>query len=270
MKTKTKTLVWLIAVMAVFLIVTTSCLKKESTDTTPTNTDPYGMFQYTIKTNGIVSFTNTSTNATSYLWDFGDGNTSTETTLSFDHQYLQNGTYKATLTAYGNGKSSGAYANLTITNATNTFTIGQNYGGGIIFYINGTGQHGLIAAPKDQSDGWATWGCSGTLIETTSAGIGTGQSNTTAIVNKCSEAGIAARLCDTLTLNGYTDWYLPSQDELNQMYLQKAVIGNMRHDIYWSSTEDGLYAAYYQFFGDGLQSWTTKDVQYFVRAIRSF
>lgn len=94
MITKTKTLICFFSLVAVLLVITNSCTKKESTDTTPTNTDPYGMFQYTIKTNGIVSFTNTSTNATSYLWDFGDGNTSTATTVSFDHQYLRNGTYQ--------------------------------------------------------------------------------------------------------------------------------------------------------------------------------
>jgi len=119
MKKVTKTLIYLFATIAVFLIVITSCTKKDSTDTTPPASDPYAMFQYTIKSNGIVSFTNTSTYATSYLWDFGDGSTSTATTVNFDHQYSQNGTYKATLTAYGNGKSSGAYANLNITSVSN-------------------------------------------------------------------------------------------------------------------------------------------------------
>ena len=101
------------------------------------------------------------------------------------------------------------------------FYIGASYGGGIIFYIDGTGQHGLISAITDQSTG-AQWGCTGTFWGGTSTAIGTGQANTTIIVNGCSAiAGIAARICNDLVLNGYTDWFLPSLDELYQMYLQK-------------------------------------------------
>jgi uncharacterized protein (TIGR02145 family) len=96
-------------------LIVMNCKKSDTTETNPPTADPYAMFNFTIKSNGIVSFTNTSTNATSYLWDFGDLTTSTSSSLSFDHQYLHNGTYKATLTAYGNGKSAGAYANLSIT-----------------------------------------------------------------------------------------------------------------------------------------------------------
>jgi hypothetical protein len=87
------------------------------------------------------------------------------------------------------------------TSITPTYTIGQAYGGGIIFYLDGTGLHGLISAPSDQ--GFAIWGCFGTLIGGTGAGIGTGQANTTIIVNGCNTAGIAARICNDLVLNGY-------------------------------------------------------------------
>jgi PKD repeat protein len=102
-------------ILSGFLLIVPGCNKTDSSDQPPVAKDPYGMFQYSIKTNGIVSFTNTSENATSYLWDFGDLTTSTSAAVTFDHQYLQNGSYKVTLTAYGNGKSAGAYANLDIT-----------------------------------------------------------------------------------------------------------------------------------------------------------
>jgi uncharacterized protein (TIGR02145 family) len=109
----------LILMVSCLSIVVTRCTKSDSTDPTPAAIDPYAMFQYSIKANGIVTFTNQSTNATSCLWDFGDGTTSTTSTVTFDHQYSHNGTFHATLTAYGNGKSAGAYANLSITSFVN-------------------------------------------------------------------------------------------------------------------------------------------------------
>jgi hypothetical protein len=149
-----------------------------------------------------------------------------------------------------------------------SFTIGQSYGGGIIFYIDGTGQHGLISATSDQSSG-AQWGCFGTLIGGTGTAIGTGQANTTAIVNGCSTPGIAAQICDALVLNGYSDWFLPSKDELNQMYIQKTVIGGFI-DYYWSSSEKNAGGAWYQYFPNGAQDYNNKYTTYYVRAVRAF
>ena len=156
---------------------------------------------------------------------------------------------------------------------TLNFTIGQYYGGGIIFYIDGTGSHGLIAAQTDQNPGTgAQWGCAGTLISGTSAAIGTGQANTTRIVNGCSIAGIAARLCNDLVLNGYSDWFLPSKDELNQMYLQRTLIGNFAPDAYWSSSEYNADYAWNQYIGlNGTQGISNKDPEDCrVRAVRAF
>jgi len=150
-----------------------------------------------------------------------------------------------------------------------SFAIGQSYGGGIIFYLDGTGLHGLISAPTDQSTG-AQWGCYGTSIGGTGTAIGTGQDNTTLIVNVCSESGTAARICDVLVLNGYSDWFLPSKDELNQMYLQKTVIGGFA-DWYWSSSEYNVIFAWDQNFSNGLQGYYIKNATAtYVRAVRAF
>jgi Protein of unknown function (DUF1566) len=152
------------------------------------------------------------------------------------------------------------------------YTIGQSYGGGIIFYIDGTKQHGLISAPTDQST-VAQWGCYGTSIGGTGTAIGTGQANTTAIITECGEAGIAARICDDLMLNGYSDWFLPSKDELNQMYLQKTVIGGFGNNDYWCSSEKGANGANYawnQHFVDGGQYGNDKYGTDYVRAVRAF
>ena len=150
-----------------------------------------------------------------------------------------------------------------------TFSVGQSYGGGIVFYVDGSGQHGLIAATSDQSSS-AEWGCNGIWMTGTFTAIGTGQANTTAIVNGCAQAGIAARICDNLILNGYSDWYLPSKDELNLLYLNQVTIGGFVGVFYWSSSEDSANTAASQIFTTGAVVYSNKFNTCSVRAIRSF
>jgi len=103
--------------------------------------------------------------------------------------------------------------------------VGQPYQGGIVAYIDETGKHGLIAAPEDQSPGIQWY--NGSYIETgaTAIAIGTGKSNTEKIIEEQSAGTYAAKLCDDLVLNGYSDWFLPSKDELNELYKNRAEIG---------------------------------------------
>jgi hypothetical protein len=161
----------------------------------------------------------------------------------------------------------------------NKLTIGQSYQGGIIFYIDASGKHGLIAAPGDQ--GQAPWGCPSTVISGADGSIiGTGCQNTIDIMNSCSTAGIAARLCGDLVLGGYSDWYLPSKDELNQLYINRDAIENFisysypsQSKGYWSSTEQDFFAACRQTFAisnAGQQGHTPKYNSCSVRAVRSF
>jgi len=151
-------------------------------------------------------------------------------------------------------------------------TIGSFYAGGIVFYVNSTGQHGLVCAPSDQ--GSALWGCSGTNISGTSTDFGTGMANTLAIVNGCSQRPIAASVCNDLVLNGYDDWYLPSRDELSLMYqnLRAQNLGNFSNTWYWSSSQFGLFSAWLVVFGNGVvDNNGDKNYNYFqVRAVRAF
>ncbi|NTW33457.1 MAG: DUF1566 domain-containing protein [Bacteroidetes bacterium] len=85
----------------------------------------------------------------------------------------------------------------------------------------------------------------------------------------CSTAGIAARLCGDLVLGGYSDWYLPSHDELYKLYYNKAAIGGFASN-YWSSTEGSSGTAWLLNINDGGQGYLNKFLSSGVRAIRSF
>src|SRR5687768_14136255 len=129
-----------------------------------------------------------------------------------------------------------------------SIAVGDSYAGGKVAYILIPGDpgyvagqiHGLIAAPSNQSTS-AQWGCVGTYIPgADGTALGTGNQNTIDIVNGCSEAGIAARISNDLVLGVYSDWYLPSKDELNKLYLNRVAIGGFEFAYYWSSSEFGV------------------------------
>jgi len=150
--------------------------------------------------------------------------------------------------------------------------IGQFYAGGLVFYLDETGDHGLVCATSDLEPMNICWGCQGTLISGTHTDIGTGAANTATILANCAEEGIAARLCDELELNGYTDWYLPSKDELNLIYYNLKLANPIDFaQQYWSSSENDAISAWNQIFRDGGQNANYKtDNGIKVRATRAF
>jgi len=155
-----------------------------------------------------------------------------------------------------------------------TFTIGDHYGGGIIFYIDTTGLHGMIA---DEADLGAIRWNSADFIITGAKGkiIGRGKRNTKKIVTAMgTSVSYAALLCDQSVKNGYTDWYLPSRDELNELYKQRNVIGGFQTDAgvstYWSSSEAINYKARCQIFYSGAQVVNLQYQPLNVRAVRDF
>ena len=151
-----------------------------------------------------------------------------------------------------------------------TYAIGETGpAGGIVFHVTDGGLHGLEAAPGDQGN--AKWGCFGTnLTGADGTAVGIGAQNTADILVGCTETGIAAKLADDFDLNGVTDWFLPSKDELNLLFDQKGVVGGFANDIYWSSSEVGSFSAWDQFFTNGDQNIDGKDNTLRVRAVRAF
>jgi hypothetical protein len=151
-------------------------------------------------------------------------------------------------------------------------TIGENYGGGIVFYVYDNGQHGLIAAKEDlgpvywdpriyyfnpYSDDPIDFSIAYPILAGGN-GVGAGKLNTAIIVSAIGYVykdttndltidivfDYAASLCNNFTVNDnnmvlYGDWYLPSIWELHLLFQQKAVIGNLGSAYYWSSTEKG-------------------------------
>ena len=161
--------------------------------------------------------------------------------------------------------------------------IGQSYGGGKIAYILQSGDpgwgsgetRGLIAATADQSRAIRWY--NGTFIATGATGIelGTGSANTTTIIAVQGEtaADYAAGLARAYNGGGYSDWYLPSKDELNRLYVNRLAIGGFDlagSAAYWTSSEYDATYAWEQNFGDGYQGMSGKLGWGDTRAVRAF
>jgi hypothetical protein len=163
-------------------------------------------------------------------------------------------------------------------------TVGDFRAGGVVFWVDPTDNtHGLVCAIADQSAGILWYNGSYTTTGATATGIGTGAANTTAIIASqgATETNYAAGLARAYTGGGYTDWFLPSKDELNEMYINKAAINTtttanggavFANNYYWSSTENdfGNSNAWDQNFTNGLQYGTIKYATEYVRAVRAF
>ncbi|HOV14558.1 MAG TPA: DUF1566 domain-containing protein [Spirochaetota bacterium] len=152
-----------------------------------------------------------------------------------------------------------------------------------IFYDKGFYSDGwryLEAAPKSTEWKIKVWG--GNKSTVTKAGvtaIGTGKQNTLDIVTQFGalepyegETDYAAKLCNDLESGGHSDWFLPSKDELNLMYVNLKIkgVGEFADDLYWSSSE-GSDRVWAQYFANGNQSnYYTKWSHLRVRAVRAF
>lgn len=162
--------------------------------------------------------------------------------------------------------------------------IGDYRDGGIVFWVDPIDPtHGLVVMSYDL--GSFSWGCNGTQLNVTDTTIGSGAQNTTNILANCSQSGTAAEACNNLSLNGYSDWFLPSKNEAEQIFLHKTLInstaitngGTALHEVvsnsntfdYWTSSEVDLYISYPNVTLNGAGAgFKTSPLK--VRAIRAF
>jgi hypothetical protein len=172
-------------------------------------------------------------------------------------------------------------------NDSNSVAVGDDYRGGKVAYVLQPGdpgydpdvRHGFIAATTDQSPSVQWYNGSYTTTGALGTDLGTGQMNTTIIVSNQGAGTYAAKICDDLVLNGYNDWYLPSREELNKLYANRAAIGGFSsapgNSTYWSSSEVVALTppnagVFEQTFSSGQIGQSNKENTRMVRAIRSF
>ena len=257
---------------------------------TPTFTLQPGATAY----RGIEVTYTTESGKSNYVWTFTgvlstdytitSGGTSTDNSVTL--RWTTTGSKTVTINYTHNGCSAASATYSTATTVSN-LTIGQTFQGGKVAYILVLGDpgyvagqtHGLIAALADQSTGvaWITGGSTQTTWNgNTSTAPGTGQANTNFMKAQAGYTGGAAKICDdyTNTETGtgvYSDWYLPSSDELAILCASYNWIGGFASEKYWCSSEytDGSNARKNTFYFCNL-GWDLKASLRYVRAVRSF
>lgn len=158
----------------------------------------------------------------------------------------------------------------------NQHVIGEEYRGGLVFFVDETGQHGLIASKADVNGAGVQWrnGASGNKVTNAQGdGIGAGETNTRLIIaeqtidNQKGEFAALQAANFQVLADGYTacktpiatdlicygGWYLPSAFELQLMHrnLQESNLSSFAPEYYWSSTESSATSAWLINFSNG-------------------
>ncbi len=169
--------------------------------------------------------------------------------------------------------------------AQRKYMIGDTTRGGLVFWVDETGEHGLVCAFVDQGVN-LKWGPSGNETGAKRNNIYSGMMNTERIIINQGINNYAADRCAQYNGAGYGDWYLPSRLELSLMWKNlhrfgcsnvpvdnspcPSAIGDFASEFYWSSTEDSGFLAEILEFDGGFQGGSNKLAGARARAVRAF
>ena len=259
---------------------------------------------YFIEGASPVSTVSDITSARSYRWTSGVVAANTPTSIGLDVDVLTNGYYRVFVANSQGVLSAPAVNKVTISisrasdvaalscAAGGVCAVGETGpGGGVVFYVQASGGtfscgatlastcRYLEAAPTTGTNSWSdaqyVWsGNTSTLIGSAAQGegVGTGYKNTEAIVAQSSTANRAGTIARAYRgPNNFSDWYLPSKGELNELYRERVRVGGNSAVSYWSSTEVDANVAWMQHFYNGFQGDDAKSIgTYYVRPVRAF
>lgn len=146
-------------------------------------------------------------------------------------------------------------------------------GAGVVFFITDGGLHGFEAAPADLNSPYQWSSVENAFVNGLTAlptGRGSGSANTDAIIGQSGHTYSAAQVCRDYAGGGFTDWFLPSRDELFLLFNEKAVVGGFSDATYWSSSETSTDLSCSLNFVNGNQTIGSKGSTQRIRAIRAF
>lgn len=200
----------------------------------------------------------------------------TTTTTSTTTEAPTTTTTTVATTTTSTSTTTAAPTTTTTTVPQGTYSIGETVLGGKVAYILQPGdpgyevnvQHGIIVEESPSMSG--QWGCptNSILGGANGTALGTGQQNTIDILAECSQPGIAAKLCSDLVENGYSDWYLPSKDELIKVHQSGQLA--YAYPLFWTSSEISFDTAWQVDVSTGEAVAVSKSSIRAVVAIRSF
>jgi len=169
--------------------------------------------------------------------------------------------------------------------------VGEIFDGGFIFWVDASGEHGLMASldDLDSGSGIVFSDVTATLIGSIAQSMTSGASNTTAITTQAGHTASAAKLCEDYTGGTHADWYLPSARELSMLFQTDAIMDDVLDNDgdaatnglnqnfaapffsrYWSSSEYDNNEAFVFLSYYGYTQRFTKLSVCGVRAIRKF
>jgi surface protein len=162
--------------------------------------------------------------------------------------------------------------------------IGDLREGGVVFWVDGNGG-GLVCALEDQSTA-IKWGTNGIETGAEATSIGSGAANTAAIISVQGgdQSSYVAGISNTYDGGGYKDWFLPSEDEVKEMYLNRVAVNNTLEQRgavlvggsiqqYWTSTQssgNNNWAVGFSFIGGTMSNFNKSDTRPSMRAVRAF